>query len=165
MKAVKTCEAKTNAFFQGRNNTSLSNILLLKSLISIKKKEVSSKVFQDLEKALLIFNDFYQGEKKQRRQAYTYFAIGKAFDLKKDFKKALENYLISDETYDKILKEKKIDDVSELYTELAILGTKLKDDGITHKYLTAHIETFGLDHPRTEKILGHLDCLKLTVPN
>ena len=77
----------------------------------------------------------------------------------------MKEFLLSKEIYDVVLKEKKIDDVSDLYTELALLGTKLKDDGLTHKYLTAHIGIFGLDHPRTEKILDHLDRLKLAVPN
>ncbi|MBP9776752.1 MAG: ATP-binding protein [Alphaproteobacteria bacterium] len=164
LKVLETCEAKTNAFFQGRNNTSLSNILLLKSLISIKKKESSLELLQNLEKALLIFNDFYQGEKKQRRQAYTYFIIGKASDHKKDFKKALENYLISDEIYNNVLKEKKIDDVSELYKEMVILGARMKDEAIVHEYLKAHIQTFGRMHPRTKEILLFLNQNGLTVP-
>ncbi|MBP9674328.1 MAG: hypothetical protein KBD63_04465 [Bacteriovoracaceae bacterium] len=164
LKALEICEAKTNAFFQGRNNTSLSNILLLKGLISIKQKESSPELFQNLEKTLLIFNDFYQGEKKQRRQAYTYFAIGKAFDLKKDFKKALENYLISDATYNNILKEKKIDDVSELYRDLALLGIRMKDEALVHEYLKNHIQTFGRTHPRTKEILTVLAQNRLPLP-
>lgn len=58
-----------------------------------------------------------------------------------------------------------MDDVSEFYTELAILGKELKDKGLTQKYLDAHIETFGMDHPRTEKILGELDELDLSLSN
>ena len=37
--------------------------------------------------------------------------------------------------YNKILKEKKIDDVSELYKDLTLLGVKMKDEKIVHTYL------------------------------
>ena len=157
LKVLKTCEVTTNAFFQGRNNKSLSHILLLKSLIAIKNQDISPKLLQNLQQALLLYNDFFQGEKKQRLQALSYFAMGRAHELNQDFEKALQHYLTSDEIYSNVLKSKKIDDVSELYVALSLLGQKLKDEHIRQKYLKAHIDTFGLDHPRTKELLVAFD--------
>ena len=131
----------------------------------LNKGKSIDKAIQYLSDAIKIYNDCFHGNKKSRYQARAHLALGKAYNIKTDFENALKEFLFSQEIYDLILKEKKLDDVSDLYAELAMLSTKLKDDRITHKYLTAHIDTFGLDHPRTEKILTHLDRLNLVVPN
>lgn len=154
---LQDCEAKVKAFFHTRKNMSVSNILLYKNLTNVYENESSAGVIKELYASLDMYKDFFQGDKKQRNQARVYFALGKAYELKNKFKEALKAYQQSHEIYNNILKNKKIDDVSELYTELAILGVKLKDEGLTQKYLNAHIDVFGLDHPRTEKILRHLD--------
>jgi len=164
LRVLEECDKKIEAFFQGRNNTSLSHILLLKSFIAMGKNQASSEILQNLEKALLAYNNFFKAEKKQRRQANTYFAMGKAYALKKDFEKALEHYLTSDEIYTNVLKSKKIDDVSELYTGLALLGIDMKQEKITSMYLKAHMETFGVDHPRTNEIISVLDDKGLGIP-
>lgn len=131
----------------------------------MREKKKNAEAFRYLKEALTVYKDFFRDGKKHRVQARAHLAMGKAYKNAKDYERALQEYLLSDQIYDLVLKEKKIDDVSDLYTELALLGTDLKDDGITHQYLTAHIDIFGLDHPRTEKILDHLDRLKLAVPN
>lgn len=155
--ALHECEIKVKEFFHDRKNMSTSNILLYQNLINIYENRISSQITKELHSSLEMYNDFFQGNKKQRNQARVHFALGKAYELKNKFKEALEAYITSDEIYNNILKNKKIDDVSELYTELAILGKKLKDEGLTQKYLNAHIEIFGVDHPRTEKILECID--------
>ncbi len=154
----------TKEFFQGRSNTALSHALLLQSLIEMQKGQVSPDALPNLEQALLIYNGFFKGEKKQRLQARTYFAMGKAYDLQKDHPNALQHYLVSDQIYNNILKNKEIDDVSELYTALALLGAKGEDEELTHKYLKAQVQTFGLAHPRTQEIMLYLNKKGLSVP-
>ena len=61
-------------------------------------------------------------------------------------------------------KKKNIDDVSELYAALALLGIDMKDDGLTHKFLKAHTNVFGHSHPRTQEILLTLDKNGLVAP-
>lgn len=156
LKVIKECADKTAKFYHGRSNMALSHSLLLKSLAYIKKGNVLPQLFQDLNKALSIYNDYFKGERKQRFQARTYFAIGKAYAFQRDFKKALAHFMISDEIYNKSLVTKSIDDVSELYTALAILGKEMQDEELTHKYLNEHIQTFGLAHPRTQEVMLYL---------
>ncbi len=88
----------------------------------------------------------------------------KAYDLQKDYPNALQHYLISDQIYNNILKNKEIDDVSELYTALALLGAKGEDEELTHKYLKAQVQAFGLAHPRTQEIMLYLNKKGLNVP-
>lgn len=146
-------------FYQERYKTyrGVGNILYFKSLISLYKGTDAHKIIEYLSEAIKLYNESLRGDKKNRYQARTHLALGKAHALNKDYREALKAYLFSEEIYDAVFKEKNVDDVSELYAELAILGEKLKDEGLTQKYLTAHIDTFGLDHPRTERILKHLD--------
>ena len=166
-KHLKEYEEKMKIFFQGKNEkySGLGIVWFFKGLMLLDKGKNPAKAIQYLSNAIKLYNDFFHGDKKNRYQARAHFALGKAYKIKTDFGNAVKEFLLSKEIYDVVLKEKKIDDVSDLYAELALLGTKLKDDGLTHKYLTAHIDKFGLDHPRTEKILDHLDRLKLAVPN
>lgn len=158
-------EKKVKEFFQGKKGMGLANIFFFKALLLIHKKKNISTALQHLTESLKIYKETFHEDKKHRSQGRTHLAMGKAYAILNDFQSALKELLLSKEIYDKVLKEQKIDDVSDLYKELAILGAAMKDEGITHKYLNAHIETFGIDHPRTEQILKHLDQLGLPVPN
>lgn len=150
-------------FYKERYNTyvGLGNVLYFKGAISVYKGITTPKTVQQLTEAINIYNKILRGEKKSRFQARIHLALGMAHTLNKDYKSALKAYLFCEGIYELIFKEKNSDDVSELYTALALLGEKLKDEGLIHKYLTAHIETFGLDHPRTEQILRHFDQANL----
>lgn len=152
-------------FYKERYNTyvGLGNVLYFKGAISVYKGITTPKTVQQLTEAINIYNKILRGEKKSRYQARIHLALGKAHTLSKDYKNALKAYLFCEEIYELIFKEKNSDDVSELYMALALLGENLKDEGLTQKYLTAHIEIFGLDHPRTEQILRHFDQANLLV--
>ena len=62
------------------------------------------------------------------------------------------------------MKNKKIDDVSELYKLLSILGVDIKDEGLTHTYFKKQLELFGLDHAKTQEIIMYLDKRGLSLP-
>ncbi len=158
---LKAYEVMTDVFFQGRNNSAIPYVLVSRSFILMEKGELSPKIFHDLEQALSSYKELFKGDGKHRLQARAYFAIGKAHHLKGEFDKALKSYFISNEIYARVLKNKRIDDVSELYTALAILGMDLKDNAVTSRYLKTHIETFGADHPRTREILSALESREL----
>jgi len=166
-KHLKEYEEKMKIFFQDKNEkyTGLGIVWFFKSLLLMEKGKSTDKAIQYLSNAVMLYNELFHGDKKNKYQARAHLALGKAYTIKKDFKNALKEYLLSKEVYDLVLKEKKIDDVSDLYEELALLGVHIKDEELTHKYLKAHIDTFGADHHRTEQILKHLDHLKLVVPN
>ncbi|HUX79568.1 MAG TPA: hypothetical protein VMW10_07510, partial [Alphaproteobacteria bacterium] len=93
-----------------------------------------------------------------------YCILGEIFEAKGDLTKAYEEYIKAEKLYDRILQEKTLDDLSRLYTRLAILGAKLGDDMMVGKYLSFHIENFGIAHPRTFEIKGYLDTHGLSLP-
>lgn len=158
-KNLEAYEEIIKKFYQERYKTyrGVGNILYFKSLISLYKGTDTHKIITYLSEAIKLYNESLRGDKKNRYQARTHLALGKAHALNKDYAEALKAYLFSEEIYDIILKEKNIDDISELYTELATLGTKIKDEELTRKYLKKHIDTFGLSHPRTKDIFKFLD--------
>jgi tetratricopeptide (TPR) repeat protein len=156
-KTFEEYEKKLNEFFKRRQNIGLGNAFFFKGVLLIENKKKITEALTNLTMALKIYQEAFHGDKRHRNQGRAHLAMGKAYKINTEFKNALKEYLLSEEIYDIVLKKKTIDDISDLYTELAILGVHLKDEGLTQKYLTVHIDTFGLDHPRTEKILKHLD--------
>jgi len=62
---------------------------------------------------------------------------------------AKKHYLLSEQIFEKALKNKKIDDVSELYKMLAILGMDAPDELLVHTYSKKQLDTFGVYHPKT----------------
>ncbi len=163
VKYIEELEKKTKEFYT-KKSVMLANILLVKSILSFFHKKEPSHFVPYMKEALQIYENSFQGSKKHRYQGRAHLVLGKTCALNKDFKNALKEYLLSEEIYDLVLKEKKIDDVSDLYKALALLGIAMKDDGLTHKYLKAHMDTFGRLHPRTQEILLSLDRHGLVAP-
>ena len=58
----------------------------------------------------------------------------------------------------------KVDDVSDLYKQLALLGVDTKDEVLTHTYLKKHVSTFDLNHPRTKEIIAYFTERGLALP-
>ncbi len=86
-----------------------------------------------------------------------YRILGEVFEAKENFKKAYEEYIKAEKFYEQVLQGKDLDDLSLLYTRLAILGAKQRDYRQVDKYLSLHIKQFGLAHPRTFEIKRFLD--------
>ena len=139
-------------------------MLTLKSMVLLRHPRERPQAFQAIKEALEIYNQSFQNPIKHRAQARAHLALGKAYVAQNDFSNALKAYLMSDKIYTTVLKNKEIDDVSDLYKDLVILGAKMMDEAIVHEYLKAHIQTFGRMHPRTKEILLFLNQNGLTVP-
>lgn len=161
---LRDCEKKTKEFFQERKTTIRAHIFLYKSYLLIQQKKSISQALQYLKEARNIYNGLFQGEKQYRHQGREHFMKGQAYEAKRDFQKALKEYLISKEIYDEVLKSPKIDDVSELYATLVLLGIELKDDALARKYFKTHLAIFGLQHPRTQTMMEHFYKRGLILP-
>ena len=129
------CEEKAKVFYQTRKDIYFAHISVLKTLLLINRNKEIRKSIENLKIALQTYKDFFHGNDKHSAQARAHFALGKAYANQKNYAKALQEFLLSDDVYNKILKEKKIDDVSELYKDLTLLGVKMKDEKIVHTYL------------------------------
>ena len=137
------------------------DILKAKCLLGTPRINQAKKL---LERAIQTYKQAVGGEDRHRKQAFAHLVFGEFYDTTKDYEKAKDHYLKSEIIYDKLLKNKAIDDVSFLYKKLALLGVSLKDEALTHTYFKRHLKTFGLQHPRTQEIIYHLDSKGLTLP-
>lgn len=162
-KHLREFEQKINEFYS-KKSIILAYMLTLKSMVLLRHPRERPQAFQAIKEALEIYNQSFQNPIKHRAQARAHLALGKAYVAQNDFSNALKAYLMSDKIYTTVLKNKEIDDVSDLYKDLVILGAKMRDEAIVHEYLKAHIQTFGRMHPRTKEILLFLNQNGLTVP-
>lgn len=114
------------------------------------------KSLESYEKSSGFDNDVHKG--------MGYRILGEIFEAKEDHAGAFEKYTKAENLYEKILQEKTLDELGLLYTRLALVGAKQGDDRMVKKYLSLHIENFGLAHPRTFEIKRYLDSNALPLP-
>ncbi|MGL5720041.1 MAG: NB-ARC domain-containing protein [Alphaproteobacteria bacterium] len=161
---LNNVEKKISAFFGKRESNIGANFLLLKVFNQLGEQETFQTSLAWLQQAIGIYERAFHGPRKHRMQAFAHFVLGKLYEQQGDTKKAIDAYLQSEDTYNAVLKEKAIDDVSMLYAALALLGLKLNDMTMAQIYLRLHIKLFGLNHPRTLEILGYADDNSIPVP-
>ncbi len=97
-------------------------------------------------------------------QAFAHLVLGTIHKSQKEFETALSEYKYAEAIFDKLSEIKEFDDISDIYTKLALLGIKMNRQDLTHEYLRKHIKHFGLEHPRTAQILKELDHQGLEIP-
>lgn len=140
-------------FFGDRESPLKEDVVVLRILNRVDQSTKEDAL--RLQQAIKMYNTFWKGEQKTPTQAFAYLALGHVYEHLGDTKKALEAYLKSEEIYDAILKEKAIDDISQLYSTLSILGLKTKDGALARRYMGKYIDTFGLNHSRIYDITGY----------
>lgn len=152
--------------FYGDNdhNNFFGRLYVLKAACSLKQLKSFEYSKSLMEKAIAIFRHIYKASDKHRNQAFTHLYLGKLLHHHGQFKQAKQNYLISKDIFEKALKSQKIDDVSDLYKSLVILGVDSKDETLIHVYLKKQLEVFGPEHPRTKEILLYCDEHQVKLP-
>ncbi len=117
-----------------------------------------------LKKSILILDDFFGGEGKNRRQAFAYKVVGDILTQQQAYPQALEAYEKAEAIYNKLLANKAVDDVSALCASLVLLGAKMDRNGIISQYFNLQIEHFGFKHPRTHELVSYLDANNIKIP-
>ena len=117
-----------------------------------------------MEKGIAILNKRFGAPNKHKLQAFSHLQLGKLYHDHKNFTEAKKQFEQSEHIYETILKEKTIDDVCELYKQLAILGVDMKDERLTHDYLNKLKNVFGINHPGTIATITHLDERGIQLP-
>lgn len=160
---IAISESEAKKFYGDEENTFFANLKNLKALCLLKSSNLKS-LESTIKNSLRIFNKAYKGENKHRLQAEAHHILGLIYENHGQLKKAKDQYLKSEDIFEKILKFKAISDVSELYFNLAELGIKLKEEELTHTYLKKLIQFFGIDHKRTKDLIFKLDERGLSIP-
>ncbi len=164
LKALEQAEKMGREYYPNEDNSFFGKWYVLKGMCQLSNKESYSLAHESLVKALKIYEKIYSGSYKHRNQGFAHFMLGKLHHLKHQYRQAKEHFLKGNQIYDKLLKNKKVEEVSELYKLLAILGVELKDEALTHTYLRKHLEIFGVDHHNSNEIMIYLDDKGLTLP-
>lgn len=82
--------------------------------------------------------------------------LGDIQAYEQDYLLANENYLKAEAMFKRLFVGAKTDDVSYLYSRLAINSANLNDRYQVEYYLKAHKDKFGLSHPRTNEIIEYV---------
>lgn len=149
---------KANAFYQSEINEIHGEVSTILANIYVTKKD-----FQLAEKAILksidVYTQYFGKDELHADQAYAHQIAGFIYEKLKKYPSAIAEYMKAVATYAHLYKdsEDKINDLSELYEKLALLGIKIGKEDLTQKYLALHIKRFGFDHPRTKNIFQMLD--------
>jgi hypothetical protein len=149
---------------EGAQNNFIGKLYLLKAACQLNNSAPFESTKTLIDKGLNAYESSQKSTNKHRTQAFGYLQLGKLYHLHQRYKQAKTHYLKSEEIFDDVLKNKKIDDVSELYKQLAILGVDAIDEALTHTYLKKQMAVFGLDHPKTKEIILYLDRMGLALP-
>ncbi len=156
---ILSAAEKFGCEFHGSNkkNFLFGKLYFLKAMNILDDPQAFETAKGYLNKSIEILEAIFRGPDKHRNQAFAHLLLGKLYHQHKDYRQAKLHYLQSEAIYDKILKKKRIEDVSDLYKQLAILGMDAPDEALTHMYLKKHIKVFGLDHPGTLAITVYAD--------
>lgn len=156
LQALDKSRSLAEEFYGDRDNTFFGNLYVLQAYAYLSQKNLK-KAGNAIDKALSIYDSVIRDGTFQRGQALSYLVKGKILQAQSEFSKAQLSLNESEKIYDKALNNQTVDDLSDLYASIALLGMDLKDDDLTHEYLKKHTDLFGLNHPRTKQILISLD--------
>lgn len=161
---LKKSEKDATEFYTNKKNTFFAHLDVMKASCSFPKSKDFKNSEALIRNSLKTYVEVVGGEDKHRNQAFAHLMLGKLYALNKHYDQAKEQFLASEQIFEKLLKNKKIDDVSELYKSLAILGANSQNEALTHQYLEKHKSLFGVNHPKTRDIILYLDEKKLKLP-
>lgn len=152
------------AYYDAEDNHFFGRLFTLEAISKLSDPNAFLEAKLLLEEAIKIYEKAYNGSEKHRNQSFAHLQLGKLFHQHKQHDEAKTHYLKSEAIFGKICKSMKVDEVSDLYKQLALLGVDTKDEGLTHIYFKKQVDVFGIDHPRVKDILLYLDKKGLVLP-
>ena len=100
---------------------------------------------------------FFKTKDKHRGLAFIHLQLGKLYHQNKEYSQAKEHYLKSETIFNNVLKNHAVDDVSELYKQLAMLGIDAREEELARDYIKKLVKVFGLNHNRTQEVILYAD--------
>lgn len=163
LKALAQAEKLGRDYYSNEDNSFFGRWYVIKAICQLSTLQTCEQAKTSLTKALQIFEKIYSGSDNHRNQGITYLLLGRLYYLQAQYSQAKDCFIKSEHVFEKILKDKKVDDVSALYKSLAILGADSKDELLLNTYVKKHIRMFGYNHSRTKEIMLYLDKKGITV--
>ena len=128
------------------------------------QQEKYSLAKQNIERAIKKWDQELNIDGGDPIQAYSHIVLGAIYEQENNFTKACQEYQLAETIFDNVSSVKEYDDISDIYSRLALLGVKMERHGLTREYLLKQITHFGVNHPRTKMIIKHLDQLDIPLP-
>jgi len=117
-----------------------------------------AKAEDEITSALNMYNKLYPKQKGgNRSHAFAYMIYGNIKNSKKEYKEAHKAYLESEEIYNKVLQNKKIKDVSALYTAITKNCIDMKEVNLAKKYRNKHEDIFGMSDKNSMHINFYIE--------
>ena len=158
LSTLNESEQCASEFYKDEENSFFANLKSLRAAALSKKRSSPNKAEALFKDSLETFGRiFYEEDDFHRGQGLGNLLYGQFLSSERRYEEAKQAFQRSQTVFDVILKNKAIDDVSKLYTSLAILGMDLIEEELTQTYLKKHMSLFGADHPRTKLIMITLD--------
>ncbi len=118
----------------------------------------------NIKEAITIFDTFYKGHDKNRRQATAHTILGDIYAAQSNYMNASKEYHLAHNIYEKLFKIKEMDDISDLYYKIITTASALNDEENFNNFGRMHIKNFGITHHRSQEILSHAAQRGLKLP-
>jgi ATP/maltotriose-dependent transcriptional regulator MalT len=146
---------KVKKQFATENHDLLGRLLIIIANASFKSGNI--KLAQEkIEQSLSILINIYGSDAKNRYLAMAYTIRGDIEEAQGNYKNALKDYKQAELIYNVIFTRVEVDDISLLYSKLAINCANLDDKYFVEHYFTLHKAHFGSTHPRSGKIASYM---------
>lgn len=155
LKISKDLLQNVQAFYKDEEHELASRVMIILASSALHSGDFALAK-SSINKAIDILKNSYSIDnvnKPDIDMANALIVLGDVQAQEKDFLEANKTYLQAEEIFRALFVEAKTDDVSYLYSRLALNGLNLNDSYQVDHYLKMHKEKFGEKHPRTQKII------------
>ncbi|AIL66169.1 putative ATPase (plasmid) [Rickettsiales bacterium Ac37b] len=116
--------------------------------------------------AIKMFNNFFGGEQVDFSQASAHLLLGEILEEEGKDILAYKEYKFAESIYHKIYKENisEIYEISTIYANLVVLGSKLKDSGMTKRYYLKLVNKYGIDNSNVQRVIDFYNSQSFKLP-
>lgn len=164
LESLKFSERYARDFYANDRNSFFANLEILRAACSFSEKEKFEETEKAIQRSIETYEEVFHGTDKHLNQAFAYLMLGKLYSVQAKHNLAKQSFLKSEVIYEKLLKNKKIDDVGSLYGSLSKVGIALKDEALSHKYLKKLMNIFGLKNKHMQDLITYFDAQNLSLP-
>jgi tetratricopeptide (TPR) repeat protein len=152
-----------NKFYKDESHELQARVLIILSAAALKLGRLELAK-ENIIKCIKILEEAYGSNANQLDLANALVIMGDVHAFEQNHIQAKKHYIKADKMFKAILVSNKIDDVSYLYSRMAVNAAHLKDHYEMESYFTLHRDNFGHSHIRTNQIRSYFAENDMMVP-
>ena len=166
LQLAQNCYDEAYSFFQ----STVSDIIA-ESLITLAKSYKAIKNYAKAEEkiisAIKTLDIVFGRDDIDFSQAVAHRLYGEVLEERSQYKQAYEEYKFAEDFYLKVYKDQfyQMQEVAELFANLAILGIKIHDHSLIKSYFQKLVKNFSLQNINTKKVINELNFHKIELSN